>query len=187
MQTSYVVKKSVYLQPGSIKVQTGDILVFNASNNHSLTIYRDQQIVGTITKHSLLSLDGFISNHIIEAIDTTPEAANYDPTLEKLSLSEKIEESFIVAELATQVAAGDAITFVENVAATVTEETKAETEKISADVAAEPQVAKVKAKGKKIAEAIVENTSEVKATVEAKAKEVAAAAETIVEDVEKKS
>lgn len=74
MQTSFVALKRVFLMPGSVAVGTGDILVFDASNNNSLTIYRDQKIVKTLTQ-SLVSLLGMETAGILKSIAPAAPAA----------------------------------------------------------------------------------------------------------------
>lgn len=77
MQNSFVALKRVFLMPGSVVISSGDILVFDASNNNSLTIYRDQKIVKTLT-HSLVGLQGLEKSGIIKAVETpaAPVAAD---------------------------------------------------------------------------------------------------------------
>lgn len=120
MKTSYVTLKPTFLQPGHLKAQVGDILVFDASTD-SLTIFRDQKIVETRSQ-SKLGIAGMKDAGFIKPVenptespantqtDTAPEVPAAGDSTETLTTVQQIEEKLIVAALKVEGAVEDAAT-----------------------------------------------------------------------------
>ena len=84
-------------------LEKGDILVFDASNNNTLTVYRNQKIVKN-THHTVVGIAAMVRARMIQAID-----GSADTTSVKLTLVQKIEENVLVAEFKTEAAIEDAV------------------------------------------------------------------------------
>ncbi len=81
MQKNYVVKKAVHLSGGydekgksveGFLTRPGDVLVFDASNQNNLTIYRSEQIAKVLPRQSSISIEALCKGGFFEEIKPTP-------------------------------------------------------------------------------------------------------------------
>jgi hypothetical protein len=70
MQKSYVAKSPINFVQFSFRVNAGDILVHDTTNQR-LTVYRNGQIVKTL-KQSSLGMSAFVKDHSAEEVVTKP-------------------------------------------------------------------------------------------------------------------
>jgi ElaB/YqjD/DUF883 family membrane-anchored ribosome-binding protein len=196
MQKSYVVLKKLNLTFASFHIDTGDILVYDAENNHNVAIYRNQKLVKTTT-YSQLGINALVRDKHIELIASpTDETPITDPDPEKLTFLQKIE----VAALAAAIRADDVIsTGIANLkdlvseGTTKTEAAVAPVAEVAAEVTAAPTEAVSEVKDvateatntvEQTTETAVDATKDVVTTVETAPEKVEADVEAIPEKVE---
>lgn len=79
MQRSFVAKTTVNFPDWELYVRMGDILVFNAANDNSLTVYRGGSIVKTI-KTTPISIAAMLKTKMIEESAPTPKPVSPAPS-----------------------------------------------------------------------------------------------------------
>jgi hypothetical protein len=79
LQKSYVVKSPINFADFGFFVRVGDILVHDTANHNRLTVYRNGEIVKSITQTSL-GMAALVKNHFIAEVTAAAPAPQSSPT-----------------------------------------------------------------------------------------------------------